>query len=76
MPSAMMSVKGAAEYLGLGRSAIYELVAAKKLACYRMGPKGGRLKFKAADLDAYTERQREGPKTKEPAKPLYVAKHF
>lgn len=62
-----LSVKEAAQHLGLGRSAIYSLVASKQLACYRIGPSKGLIRFKVADLDAYVERQREGPKVKTPA---------
>lgn len=59
-----LSVKEAAESLGLNRSAVYALVAKKQLACYRIGPNQGRIRFKASDLEAYVESCREGPKVK------------
>jgi excisionase family DNA binding protein len=73
-----LNVKEAAEWLGLARSAIYAMVAAGQLACYRIGPNGGRLKFKPSDLDAYVESTRVGPKLKTPSvssRPKYVPKY-
>jgi excisionase family DNA binding protein len=69
-PKAWLSVKDAAEYLGLGRSSVYEIVAAGRLACYRIGPNRGRIRFRPADLDAYLERMKVGTKVKtQPAPP-------
>lgn len=62
--SGMLSVKGAAEHLGLGRSAVYALVASGDLACYKIGPNRGRIRFKPSDLDAYLEGMRVGPKVR------------
>ena len=67
-----LGVKEAAEALGLSRSVIYTLVAQGKLACYRLGPNGGRLKFKASDLEAYVEGARVGPKPKAAPRPAPV----
>lgn len=64
-----LSVKEAAESLGLNRSAVYSLVASKQLVCYRIGPNGGRIRFKASDLDAYVDGCRQGPKVKVAAAP-------
>lgn len=73
-----LTVNGAAERLGVGRSAIYGLVSSGKLACYRMVSHAGRLKFKASDLDSYAESCRVGPKVKAaaaPKPPRYVPKY-
>lgn len=73
-----LTVNGAAERLGVGRSAIYQLVSSGKLACYRMVSNAGKMKFKASDLDAYAEGCRVGPKVKPPAPPRpprYVPKY-
>lgn len=71
-----LSVNDAAKDLGLGRSAVYALVASKELACYRVGPNRGRLRFKPEDIEAYIQAGRSGPKaTKAPAppkRPAYV----
>jgi excisionase family DNA binding protein len=75
--SEMLTAKEVSEKLGLARTAIYELVAAGRLACYKIGVNGGRLRFKASDLEA----SRVGPKVKvdHPPKPPrrvpYVSKY-
>jgi excisionase family DNA binding protein len=46
-----LNVQGAAEFLGLKPSYIYNLVFSKKLAAYKPG--GKRLLFKISDLEAY-----------------------
>ena len=76
--SEWMSVKQVAVALGLGDKAVYSLVASGDIACYRIGPSRGRIKFKASDLDAYLERVRVGPKVKVPRPPVrvpYIPKH-
>lgn len=73
-----MSVSQVAEELGLGRSAIYALVASKELTCYRVGPNRGRLRFKPEDVLAYIEGGRSGPKVRNPPaprRPAYVPKY-
>jgi len=50
-----LDVKGAAEYLGLSRKAIYHLVERGRLA---HGKPDGRLLFDRAELRAYAERGR------------------
>jgi excisionase family DNA binding protein len=77
-PKAWLSVNDVAKELDLGRSSIYALVASGKLACYRMGPNGGRLRFKPCDLEAYVEGVRVGPKVKAdpvPRREKYVPKY-
>jgi excisionase family DNA binding protein len=76
--STTLSVKQAAEYLGLAASAVYSLANSKQIACYRIGPNKGRLRFKASDLDLYLERCREGPRERTPVVPQrerYVPKY-
>ena len=48
-----MNVAQVAEKLGLSRSAVYELAASEVLASYRVGPKGGSLRFAVGDVEAY-----------------------
>lgn len=73
-----LSVNDVAAELGLGRSSIAALVASNRLACYRFGPNGGRIRFKPEDVEAYVESTRSGPKVKAPAppkRPVYIPKY-
>src|SRR3954454_22806006 len=77
-PSPYLTVKEAAEFLGINASSIYEMVAANLLVHHRIGPKNGRIRFKASDLDAYVESVRSGPEpkvVKPPKREVYVPKH-
>lgn len=66
-----LSVNETAKELGLGRSAIYALVASGQLACYRIGPSEGRIRFKPEDIEAYVESKRVGPKVRRPPAPRH-----
>jgi excisionase family DNA binding protein len=55
MSDRLLTAKEAAEHVGLTADAIYQLSRAGKIAHYRLGVKGGSIKFRAADLDAYME---------------------
>lgn len=70
-PLKWLSVNETAKELGLGRSAIYALVSSGQLACYRIGPSEGRIRFKPEDIDAYVESKRRGPKVRRPPAPQY-----
>lgn len=48
---------GAAEYLGLKPRTV-RAMAGKDFAVYHVGPSGGRLRFKVAELRAYMESRR------------------
>lgn len=77
MSEGWLTVKTAAEALGLSASTVYDLVAAGELACYRIGLNRGRIRFRPSDLDAYLEKSRVGPKAKvapAPTRPRYVPK--
>ena len=77
-PYEWMSVKQVAVALGVHGSAVYSLVASGDIACYRIGPSRGRIKFKPSDLDAYLELVRVGPKVKVPrpqARVPYIPRH-
>src|SRR5262249_33271558 len=51
--STRMTVTQAADYLGLEKSCIYRLCAARRIRHLRIGTGGGRILFEPADLDAY-----------------------
>jgi excisionase family DNA binding protein len=73
-----LSVNEVATELRLGRSAIYTLVSSGQLACYRIGPSRGRLRFKPEDIEAYIEAGRIGPNVAVPAairRKEYVSKY-
>ena len=55
---ALLSIADAARYLGLCTRSVQSLVADGRLACYRIGPDGGRVRFSVADLDVYVARCR------------------
>ena len=74
MSKAWLSVKDAAEYLGLGVSAIYQMAASGELNHYRIGPRGGKIRFKASDLEEYLAKARRGPKAKAP-RSWWIALH-
>lgn len=68
----MLSVKQAAEEIGLTPDTLYRLCKAGKLAHYRLGAGGGAIRIKLEDLRAYLESCRvEGAvASSKPEKPL------
>ncbi|MCL2832116.1 MAG: helix-turn-helix domain-containing protein [Treponema sp.] len=51
-----MNAEEAAAYLGLSKKALYNMVSAKKISCYR--PNGKLLYFSREDCDTYAFRNR------------------
>jgi excisionase family DNA binding protein len=49
----MLTAKAVAQQLGISQKAVYDLAAARLLACYRLGVGGGAVRFAQADVDAY-----------------------
>jgi excisionase family DNA binding protein len=73
-----LNVREAAESLGVGQGAVYQLVAAGKLACYRLTPGKGRMRFRLEDLAAYVEASRVDLKARKAPAPrprAYVKKY-
>jgi excisionase family DNA binding protein len=73
-----LDVKQAAERLGLSRSIVYQLAASGKLAHYKIGPNGGRIRFRPEDIAAYLEGCRVGgpaPPAPTPKRPRYQPKY-
>jgi excisionase family DNA binding protein len=62
-----LSAKQAAESLGLSPSVVYEMAHQGAIAHYRVGLGRGKLVFRPADVEAYLESKRGGPKPKPPA---------
>lgn len=67
----MLTVKQAAERLGVSATLVYELVADGALPCYRLGGRGRRgvIRFSEADLLAFLERRRVEHRPADPARP-------
>jgi excisionase family DNA binding protein len=75
-----LTVPEAAEYVRVGRATLYEMVARGQVVHYRVGPKGGLVRFKASELDVYLESVKCGPKPKPtpqpaPTRDRYVSKY-
>lgn len=66
--------KETADYLGLTEATVRVMVKEKVLAGYRVGEKGGRIRIRPADVTAYLEGCRVGPKAK--AEPTPVARRL
>jgi excisionase family DNA binding protein len=49
----LIDLKAAAKYLGLSERTVRDMASAGTIPCYRIGPNGGRLKFRESELDAY-----------------------
>lgn len=49
----LLTTKQAGERIGLSPRSIAMLVAAGKIRCLRMGPRGGMVRFTPEDLEAY-----------------------
>lgn len=62
-----LSVKEAAEALGVSVATVYGMADKGLIAHYRVGTGRGRLNFKPADVDAYLESKRTGPAVKKVA---------
>jgi excisionase family DNA binding protein len=54
----LLDVNGLAQLLGISRQSVYRMIARRELVPYRIGE---RLRFRPEEVDAYLERQREGP---------------
>jgi excisionase family DNA binding protein len=50
-----LTVDDAAKHLGLTAKKVYHLASLNRILHYRLGPRGGKLRFQAEDLDAYIE---------------------
>jgi excisionase family DNA binding protein len=59
-----LSVKDAAKYLGVSAHTVRDMVDSGKLTYYRPGNGRGKISFRGADLEAYLEGVRFGPKPK------------
>ena len=55
MTEALLSVDGAADYMGISRWTVYRMAREGSLRTLRAGT---RLRFRRADIDAYLERDR------------------
>jgi excisionase family DNA binding protein len=53
-------VREVAAELGLRPTTVYDLIASGRLVCYRFGPRGGRIRVRPADVEAYAESCRVG----------------
>jgi excisionase family DNA binding protein len=49
----MLKAAAVAQQLGISQRAVYDLAAGGRLACYRLGPDGGAVRFDQADVDTY-----------------------
>jgi excisionase family DNA binding protein len=61
--NAWLSVAEAAESLGLSPGVVYRLASSGQVAHYKVGPSGGRIRFRPEDIAAYLEKCRVGPKS-------------
>jgi excisionase family DNA binding protein len=57
----MLTIKQAAELLGLSTTSIHDLRSLGKLAAYHVGPKGKAVRFRRGDLLAYVEGTKSVP---------------
>jgi excisionase family DNA binding protein len=57
----MLTIKQAAELLGLSTTSIHDLRSLGKLAAYHVGPKGKAVRFRRGDLLAYVEGTKSAP---------------
>jgi excisionase family DNA binding protein len=67
-----MSVKQAAELLGISPKTVYELIAAEMIPARRLGLKGGKIVLDPVDVQAYWDGCKVGPK---PSEPQMVLRH-
>lgn len=49
----LLTAKEASIHLDVSTRTLWELLRRGRVACYRVGPKGGRTRFAAEDLDKY-----------------------
>lgn len=66
----MLSVAQAAERLGVTTESIYVLLRRGKIAHYRIGLRGGKIRIKPEDLDLYLESCRVESEVARPSRPL------
>lgn len=55
----LLSYQQAAERLGLSVRSLQRLVDAGRIPAHRIGPRGGRVRFDADDLETYLKRCRK-----------------
>ena len=55
----MLSVEDLADKLGVSVSLVYELVAKRRIPCYRIGTGRGTIRFDEADVAAYLQSCRQ-----------------
>jgi excisionase family DNA binding protein len=65
----MLTVKEAAKKLGVSSSLVYELVAGRKIGCFRPGTGRGGIRFTDEQLSTYLESCRIEPQTASLIKP-------
>lgn len=61
-----LTAEEVAPILGIGAKNVYRMSAPawpedKRIPCYRLGPRGGKLRFKRAEIEAYVESLRPHP---------------
>lgn len=59
--SHLLTVPQVAERLGVSPALVYQLVTQGRLACYRIGPRRGVIRFEESDVEAYLESCRVEP---------------
>lgn len=59
-PKLWLTVKEAAEAMGVSPDAVYDLAARSKIIHYRAGGDRGRIRFRPSDVEAYLESRRLG----------------
>ena len=67
--SVMLRVSDVALRLDISRSLVYQLVEQGKLSCYRVGLRGGSLRFTDEDVHAYLETCRVEGELVQPERP-------
>jgi excisionase family DNA binding protein len=61
-----LTVAEVAPLLGIGEKLVYEMSGPrtpeeKRIPCYRLGPKGGKLRFKREEIEGYIKTLRPAP---------------
>lgn len=56
----MLTVKQVAEQLQMSPTSVYDLIARGRLAVLRLGPRGGAIRVRSEDLEAYLSSCRSG----------------
>jgi excisionase family DNA binding protein len=66
-------VREVAAELGLRPTTVYDVIASGRLVCYRFGPRGGRIRVRPADVEAYVESCRVGVRTEAEQPPVTLS---